>query len=99
MSLSIFASIGVRASAVVAGFAGSVVHIAVTEQMTRARALAAIVAGTGCAAYLPDYLVLHYQLPAPMTNSIAFVCGLCGLSVALRVQAMITSAFHGGNSK
>lgn len=95
MSSGVLAALGLKVSTLVAGFCGSVVNIAASENMTRTKAATSVLIGTLCAAYLPQLIINEYNLGPTLENGIAFVCGLCGLAVALRVIAMVSGRIGG----
>ena len=89
MSSGVLAALGLKVSTLVAGFCGSVVNIAASENMTRTKAAASVLIGTLCAAYLPQLILAEYHLGPTLENGVAFVCGLCGLAFALRILSMV----------
>lgn len=77
--------IGLKASSLVAGFAGSLVRLALWPRVTLWRSVISVLAGTLCAAYLTPLALHYYSAPQHLENAVAFVLGLVGMDISGRL--------------
>ena len=85
------AVLGLKVSSLVAAFCGSVVNVAVSEKLSKQKAFTALVVGLLCGTYLPKLAMARYQLGETLENSVAFMCGMCGVAVVARILGAVKS--------
>lgn len=72
---------GVKLSAVIAGFVGGVVSLAMIRDLTPKIAVTTVIGGTACAAYLTPLIVDYLELGGSnLENALAFLTGVCGMN-------------------
>ena len=73
--------LGVKVSAIVAGFVGGVVSLAMIRDLTPKVAITTVIGGTACAAYLTPLIVNYLELDnGDLSNALAFLTGVCGMN-------------------
>lgn len=73
--------IGAKISAIVAGFVGGVVSLAMIRDLTPKVAITTVIGGTACAAYLTPLIVSYFNLGgSDLENALAFLTGVCGMN-------------------
>ncbi len=73
--------IGTKISAIVAGFVGGVVSLAMIRDLTPKIAITTVIGGTACAAYLTPLIIEYFQLGGSnLENALAFLTGVCGMN-------------------
>jgi uncharacterized membrane protein len=73
--------IGAKISAIVAGFVGGVVSLAMIRDLTPKIAVTTVIGGTACAAYLTPLIVEYLDLGGSnVENALAFLTGVCGMN-------------------
>ena len=72
--------IGAKFSAIIAGFVGGVVSLAMIRDLTPKVAVTTVIGGTACAAYLTPLIVAYFDLGgSELENALAFLTGVCGM--------------------
>jgi hypothetical protein len=72
---------GIKTSAVVAGFVGGVVSLAMIRDLTPKVAITTVIGGTACAAYLTPLIIEYLDLGGSnLENALAFLTGVCGMN-------------------
>lgn len=73
--------IGAKLSAIIAGFVGGVVSLAMIRDLTPKVAVTTVIGGTACAAYLTPLIVAYFELGgSELENALAFLTGVCGMN-------------------
>ena len=73
--------IGAKISAIIAGFVGGVVSLAMIRDLTPKVAITTVIGGTACAAYLTPLIISYLNLSgSDLENALAFLTGVCGMN-------------------
>lgn len=98
--------LGVKYSALVAGFAGGIVSLSYLRELTRVQMFMAVIAGTATSGYLTPLAQHWVAMPVEAENAVAFLLGLTAMNVVpgfLRLSEMFRrdprSFFGGGNKE
>lgn len=73
--------LGVKVTALIAGFVGGIVSLAMIRDLTPKIAVTTVIGGTACAAYLTPLIVEYLNLGGSnLENALAFLTGVCGMN-------------------
>jgi hypothetical protein len=73
--------LGVKLTALVAGFVGGIVSLAMIRDLTPKIAVTTVIGGTACAAYLTPLIIEYFNLAeSNLENALAFLTGVCGMN-------------------
>lgn len=72
---------GVKLTALLAGFAGGVVSLSFVKELTVKQAVLAVFTGAVTAAYGTPLAVHYFNIPQPYENGSAFVIGLTAMNI------------------
>jgi hypothetical protein len=89
MTEPVTATLGLKLSTTLAGFAGGVVSLAFIQNLNRTQAVGAVVVGTLTAAYLTPAALEHFNLGPELNNGAAFVIGLCAMSIIPAIKKAV----------
>jgi len=89
MTEPVSATLGIKLSTTIAGFAGGVVSLAFIQNLNRTQAIGAVVVGTLTAAYLTPAALEHFNLGPELNNGAAFVIGLCAMSIIPAIKKAV----------
>ncbi|MHC4302833.1 MAG: peptidase M48 [Planctomycetota bacterium] len=83
MTTGIEEVLGLKAGILVAGFVGAIASLAYMRDLTPAKAIFALVVGTGCAAYVTPLVMgwLNLSNAANGENAAAFIVGVVGMNL------------------
>ncbi|PMQ04178.1 hypothetical protein DyAD56_15935 [Dyella sp. AD56] len=90
MTEPVSATLGIKLSTTIAGFAGGVVSLAFIQNLNRTQAIGAVVVGTLTAAYLTPAILEHFNLGPELNNGAAFVIGLCAMSIIPAIKKAVS---------
>jgi len=79
--------IGTKISAIVAGFVGGVVSLAMIRDLTPKVAITTVIGGTACATYLTPLIIDYFQLGGSnLVHPLSFLTGICGMNIVAGVH-------------
>ena len=78
---TIAGALGIKYGGAVAGFYGTLLYLAHTEELSRKQMLLALFTGIACSIWLPPLVSAYLGLPEPVENALAFLIGLTGMSL------------------
>jgi hypothetical protein len=76
---------GIKWMILIAGALGGVIQLALNPGLTVMGAVVSVLAGVCCAAFLTPSIHLLYELPLQLENGVAFLFGLCGMTITGKV--------------
>jgi hypothetical protein len=75
-------ALGLKAATLLAGFIGAIASLAYMRELTPAKAVLAVVVGTGCAAYVTPLAMGWLNLTGSAgENAAAFIVGIIGMNL------------------
>jgi len=72
---------GVKHSALLAGFVGSLVALTFLRELTRLQMLAALGTGLATSTYLTPLVMHYFTIPSDMNDGVAFLLGVVAMNI------------------
>lgn len=79
---------GVKHSALLAGFVGSLVALTFLRELTRLQMLAALGTGLATSTYLTPLVMRYFTIPSDMNDGVAFLLGVVAMNIIPAVIAI-----------
>lgn len=81
--------LGVKYSATIAGFMGSIVALTFIKELTFVQLILAIITGCSTSTYVTPLVMYYFKIPVSINDGIAFLIGILAMNLIPALIALI----------